>query len=94
MTIRYVYRGGSWGNGSGRCRSANRPRNSPDIRHNGLGFRVLHSSKEEAKYRVSRGGSWGGYSGSCRSADRRRDSPDGRSFYLGFRIIKENKHGE
>ena len=39
-----VSRGGSWGYGSGFCRSAGRGRDAPDGRFSGLGFRVLRSS--------------------------------------------------
>lgn len=35
-----VNRGGSWNDNARNCRSANRDRNSPDIRNNNLGFRV------------------------------------------------------
>ena len=36
-----AYRGGSWGSGARRCRSAIRFRNSPGFRGNGQGFRLL-----------------------------------------------------
>ena len=36
-----VYRGGSWGDSASRCRVANRYRNSPGIRNDFLGFRVV-----------------------------------------------------
>jgi len=39
-----VYRGGSWDDYAGSCRSANRYRNSPEFRDDYLGFRVLRSS--------------------------------------------------
>jgi formylglycine-generating enzyme required for sulfatase activity len=35
-----VYRGGSWFNIAGRCRAANRNRDSPSIRYFNLGFRL------------------------------------------------------
>ena len=38
-----VYRGGSWGNDPGRCRSAYRFRNAPSLRGDDLGFRVARS---------------------------------------------------
>jgi formylglycine-generating enzyme required for sulfatase activity len=94
MTISYVYRGGSWISNSGVCRSANRLWHPPVYRYNGLGFRVLRSSKEEVKYRVHQGGSWFDYSGRCRSASRDGLTPDIRLIILGFRIIKENKHDD
>ena len=94
MTIRYVYRGGSWGISSGLCRSAYRYGDPTDFRLNRLGFRVLRSSKEEVKYRVIRGGSWFLISDYCRSAYRGRGTPVYRSRKLGFRVIKENKHDD
>lgn len=41
-----VSRGGSWSSSTGYCRSANRRRNSPDYRDNGLGFRVASSFRQ------------------------------------------------
>ncbi|MFN6300953.1 MAG: formylglycine-generating enzyme family protein [Planctomycetota bacterium] len=38
-----VYRGGSWLNSAANCRSANRRRNDPSDRSNGIGFRVALS---------------------------------------------------
>ena len=89
MTISYVYRGGSWSSNSGRCRSANRLWHPPVYRYDGLGFRVLRSSKEEVKYRVARGGGWYSHPGRCRSAIRFRNSPDYRFNSLGFRVLKD-----
>jgi formylglycine-generating enzyme required for sulfatase activity len=39
-----VYRGGSWSDGAGFCRSANRCGNSPGVRFHDLGFRLALSS--------------------------------------------------
>ncbi|MGO9468777.1 MAG: SUMF1/EgtB/PvdO family nonheme iron enzyme [Isosphaeraceae bacterium] len=36
-----MIRGGSWNNEPGRCRSANRNRNTPENRNNNLGFRLV-----------------------------------------------------
>ncbi|MBQ4144460.1 MAG: SUMF1/EgtB/PvdO family nonheme iron enzyme, partial [Thermoguttaceae bacterium] len=39
-----VYRGGSWFNGAQGCRSANRRRDTPDVRFGNLGFRPVLAS--------------------------------------------------
>jgi formylglycine-generating enzyme required for sulfatase activity len=39
-----VLRGGGWSNGAANCRSANRDRNDPSDRNDGIGFRVALSS--------------------------------------------------
>jgi formylglycine-generating enzyme required for sulfatase activity len=84
-----VYRGGSWGDYSGHCRSASRDGYTPDFRFFTLGFRVLRSSEVDNKPQVFRGGSWLDVSDFCRSAGRDGFSPDYRYFHLGFRVIKD-----
>jgi len=95
MTIRYMFRGGSWYGSSDNCRSAYHGRSTPGLRDGSLGFRVLRSSKEEVKYRVVRGGGWLFDSDSCPSSTNCLGvTPVNRLDYLGFRIIKENKHDD
>jgi len=47
MGFNRVNRGGSWNNNANNCRVANRNNNNPDNSNNNIGFRLVHSSKQD-----------------------------------------------
>ena len=94
MSDRRVNRGGSWSYAPAFARVAGRYRNTPSIRFDYLGFRLVEEVEEaeEAEEVMHRGGSWNNDPRYARVASRFRGSPDVRGNYLGLRLVEETSN--
>lgn len=86
MSASKVRRGGSWLINPENLRSADRSWDNAGYRHDGIGFRVLHTTSDE-EHKSIRGGSWFVVQVYAGSAFRVRLNPVNRLFNVGFRVL-------
>jgi formylglycine-generating enzyme required for sulfatase activity len=82
------FRGGSWDCNATSARAAGRYINSPGLRINLIGFRLVED-KPDSAYRTLRGGSWGYPPRFLRSTSRYSYTPSNRFINTGFRLIED-----